>query len=130
MSGYWQTVRKLKSEDMRVEFQWFMEETGKVDPHTQRNPNKNRIVAYEGSKSAAICEVSVPKMVGNYYYQMMSNNPSAMRNLLDQLYLDVCAFYDDYDGYSDTYKDINGIRPHYTQDQWDACVRAARKLGS
>ena len=64
---------------------------------------------------------------GNYWFkQMKRNNLYDGEILIDYMFLDNCAFHNDYDGYSDTYKDIHNVRPHYTQEEWSRKVNEAK----
>ena len=54
------------------------------------------------------------------------NNAYDGEFVTEYLFLDFCAFHGDYDGYSDTYKDYNSIRPHLTNDEWKQKVKEAR----
>ena len=43
------------------------------------------------------------------------------------MYFDSCAFDDDFDFYSDIYKDEYGFRPRLTKEEWKEKVKRARE---
>lgn len=133
MRTYWETKKSLENEHVRIEFQCLMEDmrdimSDNVKPDMERNPYRNRISCYDKSRDFVTAQVDVPKNIGNYYYKLMKDMPDSMEYFMDQCYLDVCAYYNDFDAYSDTFKDINNVRPHYTKEQWDMLVNKAQNL--
>ena len=63
---------------------------------------------------------------GNYWFLQFKNNPNIFSVVYDEFFLDLAAFHKDYDSFSDMYKDVNNVRPHYTQEQWDKRIRIAQ----
>lgn len=120
MEGQWVTSKTLNNGEYLIAFQSYYE-------NSRRISDKNRILVDKDNRPCMT--MKVPNAFGNYYYRLLKECTSGWSTILDDCYLDMCAFYDDYDSYSDTYKDIHGVRPHYTEEQWDARVRAARKRG-
>ena len=55
-------------------------------------------------------------------------DPNILQFWMDYLYLDVCAYHNDFDAYSDAYKDMHNVRPHYTKRQWNIIVKEAQNL--
>ena len=91
-----------------------------------KNTHKNEItITYDGRFYGSLKNVS--KDWGNYWFKSMQKN--RMYNgeiLIDYMFLDNCAFHSDYDGYSDTYKDIHNVRPHCTIEEWARKVNEAK----
>lgn len=96
--------------------------------HFTKNENtyKNEIVViYDGRFYGSLKNVN--RDWGNYWFKSMQKNKMYNgETMVDYMFLDNCAFHDDYDGYSDTYKDIHKVRPHYTQEEWDKKVNEAK----
>ena len=78
-----------------------------------------------------VCKVFVSKILGNGYYVALrdSNDTTCWEAMLDSLYLDVCVLNNDFDTYSDVYKDIYHIRPHLTQKEWNTKVDIVKRRG-
>lgn len=72
----------------------------------------------------------VSKDLGNYWYKALKDTPDGhdLTNLIDLFFLDSIAYNEDFDFYSDIFKDIYGHRPHYTKSQWENRVNAAKSL--
>ena len=134
MRTYWETEKSLENEHVRIEFQWLMEDArdfmcDSLSTQMERNPDRNRIVCYDKDRGFPTCTVEVPKNLGNYYYRKMNHlDPHLLQSWMDYLYLDVCAYHNDFDAYSDAYKDMHNVRPHYTKRQWDIMVKEAQNL--
>lgn len=63
---------------------------------------------------------------GNFWYLQFKNNPDSFFSIYDSFFLDLAAFNNDFDSYSDMYKDIHNVRPHYTIEEWKLRVTAAQ----
>lgn len=51
------------------------------------------------------------------------------RDDLEDLSLDISLYFGDFDGYSDGFKDANNVRPHMSQEEFDAlCVETRVKV--
>ena len=134
MRTYWETKKSLENDRVRIEFQWLMEDardpmSDSLRPQMERNPDRNRVVCYDKERDFPAYTVEVPKDLGNYYYRKMKHmDPHLLQFWMDYLYLDVCAYHNDFDAYSDAYKDMHNVRPHYTKRQWDIMVKEAQNL--
>jgi len=127
-TGTWKVRKTLKNEEYSVEFQSYFRDI-KGGTSQERVSDRNRIVATKVGDTRPCLEVFVHNAFGNYYYDLLKTSAGSWEHILDTLYLDLCAFHDDYDAYSDVFKDIYNVRPHYTPNQWDDLVRAARNRG-
>lgn len=120
----WVVKKVLCTEEYKVEFLWYL------DDNSERVRNKNRIQVYRDGCNVG--HMSVQDNFGNWCYNVVKEAIALGRDLeevTDDLWLENCAFYDDFGSYSDLYKDIHNFRPHYTHDEWDNVVRTARKRG-
>lgn len=93
------------------------------------NDGKNNIIILQDGRLYGKLE-NVNSNWGNYWFKKIKkyyvNNSNDGEFVTEYLFLDFCAFHDDYDGYSDTYKDYNSIRPHLTNDEWRGKVKEAK----
>lgn len=96
------------------------------------NDGKNEIVIIKDGRYYGGMK-DINKDWGNHWFKKIKKyhdsnevNASDGEFLLEYLFLDSCAFHDDYDGYSDTYKDFNNVRPHLTIEEWQRKVNEAR----
>ena len=71
----------------------------------------------------------VDRDFGNYFYLFARDNA---KNFDEEDYynffLQHSLYVDDFDSYSDLYKDINYVRPHYAQERWDGMVDTFRRM--
>lgn len=67
---------------------------------------------------------------GNYWFLFVKeeakHNDTHGEAIADRIFLDSCAFHNDYDGYSDIYKDMWGTRPHYSIEEWKEIVEDSK----
>lgn len=71
----------------------------------------------------------VPKDWGNYWFKYAKSsqeNGNTGEWVSVMMHFDACAYYDDYDFYSDIYKDEYNFRPHLTKEEWKRKVEIAR----
>lgn len=66
---------------------------------------------------------------GNYWF--LYAKQAAFRgeygeNVMDNMFLDSCALNEDFDSYSDIFKDIHRIRPHITNERWKEIIMTAK----
>lgn len=66
------------------------------------------------------------KAFGNKVYKDCKNNPRLLE-CFSVLTLDYSVLCEDYDGYSDSYKDEYCVRPHLTETEWKALVKDTKK---
>lgn len=64
---------------------------------------------------------------GNYWFVFCKRDCMDFDYFSENVFLDHCAYSYDFDGYSDLYKDCNGCRPHYTQEEWRQRIKVARE---
>ena len=72
---------------------------------------------------------NVNKDWGNYWFKLSKNvklNDGLGEDVYNQIFLDSYAFDNDYDCYSDFYKEIYNVRPHYTIKEWEDIVKYVR----
>lgn len=71
-----------------------------------------------------------PAKWGNYWYtrakEAAKHGYYGAEFMFDTIFFDSCALHNDYDFFSDVYKDLNNVRPHYTKEQWEERVRLAK----
>lgn len=93
------------------------------------NDGKNNIIILQDGCLYGKLE-NVNSDWGNYWFKKIKkyyvNNSNDGEFVIEYLFLDFCAYHDDYDGYSDTYKDYNNVRPHLTNDEWRGKVKEAK----
>lgn len=66
---------------------------------------------------------------GNYWFKWAKDaqkNGNTGEWVSVMIYFDSCAFDDDYDFYSDIYKDEYNFRPRLTEEEWKRKVEIAR----
>lgn len=97
------------------------------------NDGKNNIIILQDGRLYGKLE-NVSSDWGNYWFKKIKKyhdsnltNVSDGEFLLEYLFLDFCAFHNDYDSYSDTYKDYNNFRPHLSKEEWNRKVKMARE---
>lgn len=95
-------------------------------------PDLNHVVVFRNDdhKSVRINSFYVSKDLGNYWYRVLEKTTEGcyLTPLIDLFFLDSIAHDDNYDFYSDVFKDIYGCRPHYTKSEWRDRVCHARSL--
>lgn len=68
----------------------------------------------------------------NYFFVRMksiSKEREITREDLENISLEISLYFGDYDGYSDYFKDVNNVRPHMSQDEFNAlCVETRVKV--
>lgn len=69
---------------------------------------------------------SVFKAFGNKVYKDCKSNPGLLA-CFSVLTLDYSVLCEDYDSYSDSYKDEYCVRPHLTEKEWQALVKDTKK---
>ena len=93
------------------------------------NDGKNSIIILQDGRLYGKLE-NINSNWGNYWFKKIKkyhvNNSNDGEFVTEYLFLDFCAFHDNYDGYSDTYKDYNNMRPHLTNDEWKKKVKEAK----
>ena len=67
------------------------------------------------------------KAYGNKLYQIFTEDNTKLENF-DIYSLDYCILCEDFDSYSDSFKDINHVRPHITEAQWQDIVQHTKKF--
>lgn len=73
---------------------------------------------------------NVNKDLGNYWFKYAKRakeNNSDGEKVADQIFFDSFAFNDDYDSYSDFYKEVYNVRPHYSREAWETIVKYVRE---
>lgn len=88
---------------------------------------KNKIFFYDFQNRDFGHAENVDSNFGNYWYKKSFRWLDSFTDYIDAFWLDLSAFDEDYDSYSDYYKDVNGVRPHYTEKQWNARIAEAKK---
>lgn len=73
--------------------------------------------------NSTLCEMIVDRNFGNHVYKMLKASKEIEENLMDQVFLLHCIYCNEFDYYSDIYKDLYNVRPHITQAQWDLMVK-------
>ena len=94
----------------------------------RKEEGKNMIYFFKDGRDYGRAS-DLPKNFGNYWFKVFKDASKRNDNLestLDYFWLDWIAYNEDFDSYSDIYKDINNIRPHYTVDQWERIVKEAK----
>ena len=106
-------MKTIIRENVRIKF---FKEDGKNKIHFEENCRKTGEMNHVG------------KNWGNFWFKSWQNlNEKAdTESFIDSMWLDYCAFNDDYDFFSDLYKDVFHFRPHYTEEQWKERVKTAR----
>ena len=93
------------------------------------NDGKNNIIILQDGRLYGKLE-NVNSNWGNYWFKKIKkyyvNNSYDGEFLTEYIFLDSCAFHNDYDGYSDTYKDYNNFRPRFTAEEWRKKVEEAK----
>lgn len=94
------------------------------------NDGKNNIIILQNGRLYGKLE-NVSSNWGNYWYRKIKefyvyDNPTG-EFITEYLFLDFSAFHNDYDSYSDTYKDYNNFRPHLSKEEWNRKVKMARE---
>lgn len=125
------TVKTVESYRYRVEFQRCYK--GDLLTAENRITEKNRIQIFSKTRPELPPQIAIVSVnLGNHYFKRLlsweDDNDGAWDHVFDSLFLDVAASNNDYDFYSDLYKDTHGVRPHYTQSQWDEVVLKAKSL--
>lgn len=138
MSSYWKTVKTLESGDYKVMFDWLMEDVTDVmcdatNKDYIRDKSRNRISLIEGNRAPSYV-VTVPSSIGNFYYQAFKASEIEAKTtdvwitIMEALLLVVYAYHDNFDAYSDMYKDMYHCRPHMTEVEWQSIVARARSI--
>lgn len=93
------------------------------------NDGKNNIIILQDGRLYGKLE-NVDSNWGNYWFKKIKkdyvNNAYDGEFLTEYIFLDSCAYHNDYDGYSDTYKDYNNFRPRFTVEEWRRKVEEAK----
>lgn len=87
------------------------------------------IIVYQNDKFYGSIKKGIGKNWGNYWYCKLRDFSRAGDDgefAIDLMWLDFYAYKNDYDCYSDLYKEINNCRPHKTESQWLEMVNQAR----
>ena len=87
--------------------------------------DKNIVKATDNGRLC--CEIYVTKELGNYIYKKLRKAICIDEVVMDEVFLLVCKYQDDFGCYSDTHKDCYGVRPHITQEEWDAMVKDTKE---
>lgn len=94
------------------------------------NDGKNSIIILQDGRLYGKLE-NVSSNWGNYWFKKVKEFYNSDSNngefITEYLFLDFSAFHNDYDSYSDTYKDYNNFRPHLSNEEWNRKVRMARE---
>lgn len=94
------------------------------------NDGKNSIIILQDGRLYGKLE-NVSSDWGNYWFKKVKEFYNSDSNngefITEYLFLDFSAFHNDYDSYSDTYKDYNNFRPHLTKEEWKEKVKRARE---
>lgn len=72
-------------------------------------------------------ECSVSKQFGNYFWKELRSRNEIDQFILDLYLLELMVYENNFDSYSDFYKDINNVRPHFTHEEWNKKVEDVRK---
>lgn len=89
----------------------------------------NEIIVNHNEKFYGSIKKGIGANWGNYWYYKLREFSRAGGDgefALDLMWLDFYAYKNDYDCYSDLYKEINNVRPHKTEKQWLEMVNQAR----
>ncbi len=93
------------------------------------NDSKNSIIILQDGRLYGKLE-NVNSNWGNYWYKKIkkyyTDNSYDGEFVTEYLFLDSCAYHNDFDGYSDTYKDYNNFRPRFTPEEWKEIVKKAQ----
>lgn len=133
MGSYWMTKKTLSNEGYKVTFDRYMEDVtdnmcDSLNPTIIRNPDKNRISLTEPGRGVPSYVTEIPASLGNHFYKKFVSGAGHWKQIMDECMLTVCAYHDAYDCYSDYFKDINGVRPHYSPETWSELVDQARSI--
>lgn len=63
----------------------------------------------------------------NYIYIRIREHNGCNDWFINGLQTMYCAYFNDYDSYSDTFKDCYCFRPRYSVDEWEAIVKKTRE---
>lgn len=66
------------------------------------------------------------KTFGNCLFLKFKNNPSLISSF-EYFSLDYAILLEDFDCYSDFYKDLYCMRPHLTKEQWEDLISRTKK---
>ena len=69
----------------------------------------------------------VDRIFGNWLYKELKRTNWFGEDRVYYCFLDFAIANADYDSYSDTYKELNNVRPHYTQAGWNKLVSDMRR---
>lgn len=67
------------------------------------------------------------KAYGNKLYQIFTEDNTKLANF-DIYSLDYCILCEDFDSYSDSFKDLNHVRPHITEAQWQDIIQHTKNF--
>ena len=94
------------------------------------NDGENSIIILKDGRFYGKLE-NVSSNWGNYWFKKIKEFYNSDSNngefITEYLFLDFSAFHNDYDSYSDTYKDYNNFRPHLSKEEWNRKVKMARE---
>lgn len=93
----------------------------------KKENNKNKILFFDYHGRNLGHADNIDKNFGNYWYKEAHRWYLGFVDYMDAFWFDLLAFENDYDGYSDYYKDVYGVRPHYTDEEWKAIVIYVKK---
>lgn len=66
---------------------------------------------------------------GNYWFKQAKvfvDGGYTSEEMFDFIFFDNCALNNDYDFFSDVYKDLHGVRPHFSSEEWTRRVNLAK----
>ena len=89
----------------------------------------NEIIVMQNNKFYGSIKKGIGNNWGNYWYYKLKEFSRAGGDgefAIDLMWLDFYAYKNDYDCYSDLYKEINNFRPHKTEKEWLEMVNQAR----
>lgn len=111
-------MKSIKSGNININF--FKDESGKC--HVEATENGNFVMSF-ANDDRDIC---------NYLFICMktiAKKRELTRDDMEDISLGISLYFGDFDGYSDGFKDVNNVRPHMSQEEFDAlCVETRVKV--
>lgn len=87
--------------------------------------NNNLIDFFDNKNNSLGTMFNVSRDWGNWWYMNLQGQEG--KTAFDYMWLDLYAYYEDFDCYSDMHKVFYGVRPHLTPNQWKATVQRAKE---
>ena len=93
------------------------------------NTGNNEVIINQNNRFYGSIKKGIGRNWGNYWYKKLKEKAQAGEYgeiNVDLMFLDFYIYKNDFDCYSDFFKELYYCRPHQTEEQWEKLVQEAR----